>query len=300
MKQISIIALLVISYSSHSKSIAISFDDSPRGDSLFFKANDRTNFLISALKKSGVKQAIFFSNTQHLHKNNRRNRLKSYADSGHLIANHSHSHQSPEKMSINNYLADITKAHDILKDFPKFTPLYRAPFLNYGKSQEYSDKINQHLKELNYKIGYVTIDNADWYMDSLLQKAIKENKYVNIENLKKAYAEIIWDSIKFYDDLAIKVIGRSPAHILLLHENDLAALCIEELIVHIKSKGWKIVSPTEAYQDPLAERLTTTLKNGDGRIAAIAHELNYNGLKRDKYQNKSEVDIKFKTLRIFE
>lgn len=300
MKITLIVLFFLNSYLLYGKSIAISFDDAPRGQTAHLKASDRTYRLLQGLKKSDVDQVIFFASTHNLNKPNRRKRLENYANAGHLIANHSHSHKSPEDLGLKPYLADIKKAHNQLKSYPNFTNYYRAPFLNYGKTYSLYNQIKNELKKLNYKIGYVTVDNGDWYMDSLLQKATENNQKINIGNLKKAYVEMIWDSIEFYDDLAVKVIGRSPAHILLLHENDLAALCIEDLISHIRSKGWNIISPTEAYSDPLAQISPKTLKNGDGKIAAIAQANSYNEPIRDRYQNKDQIDKKFKELNVFE
>jgi len=300
MKAIFAVLLITNSYLSLAKSIAISFDDAPRRETAFLKASDRTHRLLQGLKSSGVDQAIFFSSAHNLKKLNRRSRLETYANAGHLIANHSHSHSAPEDLGLEPYLADIKKAHKQLKTYPNFTRYYRAPFLNYGKTEHLHKEIKSGLKRLGYKVGYVTVDNGDWYMDSLLQKATKNNQKINIVNLKKAYIEMIWDSIAFYDDLAVKVMGRSPAHVLLLHENDLAALCIEDLISHIKSKGWSIISPTEAYSDTLAHIIPNTLENGDGKIAAIANAKGFLGPKRDQYQNKDQIDRKFKELNVFE
>ena len=59
---------------------------------------------------------------------------------------------------------------------------------------------------------------------------------------------------------------------LLLHENDLAALCLDTLIEKIKVKGWKIISPVDAIKDPIYSKRPNTLFNGNGQIAALYHE----------------------------
>jgi len=74
----------------------------------------------------------------------------------------------------------------------------------------------------------------------------------------------------FYDNIAQKTLGRSPKHVLLLHENDMAALFIADLIEHIRLQGWKVISPQEAYEDPIASTIPDVLFNGQGRVAAIA------------------------------
>jgi hypothetical protein len=70
---------------------------------------------------------------------------------------------------------------------------------------------------------------------------------VDLEALKKMYITHIWESIQFYHNIALQNLVLSPKHVLLLHENDLAALLIGDLVKHIRSQGWKIISPTEDY-----------------------------------------------------
>jgi peptidoglycan-N-acetylglucosamine deacetylase len=117
--------------------------------------------------------------------------------------------------------------------------------------------------------AYITIDNYDWHINSAVAKAIKSNTRINHDKLKKFYLEHIWNSIQFYDNIGRHVLGRSPKHVLLLHENDLAALFLGDLIQFLKDKGWKIVSPEEAYADPIAKEIPDVLFNGQGRVGAI-------------------------------
>ena len=106
----------------------------------------------------------------------------------------------------------------------------------------------------------------------------------------------------FYDKIAKKQLGRSPKHVLLLHENDMAALYLGELIQHTRGKGWEIISPQEAYQDSLAKRYNpkTFTFNKQGRVAALAHS---NGaaknLLRHKNENAEYLKMRIKELKIF-
>ena len=64
---------------------------------------------------------------------------------------------------------------------------------------------------------------------------------------------------------------------LLLHENDLASLFITDLVKFIRGKGWTIISPAEAYRDPIATAIPDVLLNNQGRVAALAKENGYSG-----------------------
>jgi peptidoglycan-N-acetylglucosamine deacetylase len=125
---------------------------------------------------------------------------------------------------------------------------------------------------LNLSNGYVTVDNYDWYINGLLSKASRAGKQIDFNTLKEVYLDHIWTSIQFYDSVAKNTIGRSPKHVLLLHENDLSALYLTDLIDLLHQKGWTIISPREAYTDPIATSIPDVLFNGQGRIGALAKE----------------------------
>jgi peptidoglycan-N-acetylglucosamine deacetylase len=127
------------------------------------------------------------------------------------------------------------------------------------------------LRTMNYAQGYVTVDNYDWYLNALANSAKKAGQAIDEAALRDLYVEILVEAIEFYDGIAVKTLNRSPRHVLLLHENDLAVLFIGDLIAALRKRGWTIVTPEVAYADPIAEIEPDTLFLGQGRVAAIAH-----------------------------
>lgn len=249
--------------------IAITIDDAPRKDTKLFSGAERTAKLIENLQAAGVDDVLFFVKTENIDSLSRQ-RLDAYITAGYHLANHTHRHFSVNRVALDTYLADIDQAHEILKTFPNFLPYYRHPFLHHGRPREVRNSVRSHIRMLGYEIGYVTVDNYEWYMDALLQKAIADSKQVDYEKLKSVYVEVLWEGIQFYDKIAREQLGRSPKHVLLLHENDITALFIGDLVRHLRSHGWRIISPQEAYTDPIATTIPDVLFNGQGRVAAIA------------------------------
>ena len=72
---------------------------------------------------------------------------------------------------------------------------------------------------------------------------------------------------------------------LLLHENDAAALFVGDLVEHLRNKGWKIISPQQAYKDPIAKNFPQVLFQKQGRVAAIA---NSKGFPESELRHPSE------------
>ncbi len=252
------------------REIALTFDDAPRPDGVVFTGSERTRELIEALREANVTGAMFFANSDKLDKPAGVVRLRQYTEAGHDIANHSHSHPSANRVTPEVFLADVAEAHQVLSRLPSYVPLFRYPYLHEGRPRERRDAIVQGLKELGLTNGYVTIDNYDWYLEALLGEQRRLGIPFDREAWREVYLSVLLQAIEFYDRLAVETIGRSPRHVLLLHENDLAALFIGDLVAALRDAGWRIIPASRAYEDPIADQQPDTLFLGQGRIAAIA------------------------------
>jgi peptidoglycan-N-acetylglucosamine deacetylase len=266
------IICLFLSYAPlQAQEIAITFDDAPTADGPLFTGEERTKRIIAHLKDHQIKEAAFFVMTGNINQSTQQ-RLHDYTRAGHLLANHSHSHQWIHQLGTENYIKDVMRADSVLNRYKGYVKWFRYPYLDEGRSITKRDSIRTALKSLRLSNGYVTVDNYDWYLNHLLRQAKADGKIVNESRLRDVYVDHIYNSVVFYDEIARKHLGRSPKHVLLLHENDMSALYLGDLIAHLKSKGWTIISPRKAYKDPIASQVPDVLFNGQGRIAAIARE----------------------------
>ena len=262
--------ILIFSCATQAREIALTFDDAPTPDSALMTGAERTQKIITVLQKSKVPDALFFIKADYINPQTAE-RLQQYTNAGFHLANHSFSHQSVNQIGVNGYAEDAYKAHLALKQFSNVLNYHRFPYLHYGKDLAEINQLQSLLDELGYKDGYVTIDNFDWYISSLITKAAEEKKAIDYEKARDFYVNSLYDSIEFYDAIAQKSLKRSPRHVLLLHENDAAALFVGDLIQHLRNKGWKIISPQQAYKDPMAKKFPQVVFHKQGRVAAIAN-----------------------------
>ncbi len=264
--------------------IALTFDDAPTPGIDTMDGEMRTKSLIRQLREAEVPQALFFVTTEHINKVSAE-RLRAYTQAGHWLGNHSHQHISANELSVEAVLEDTRKAKRLLEPFDNVLPLYRFPYLHHGKDAQSREAIGKGLQELGYSLGYVTVDNYDWYINSLYVEAVKAGKTVDMERLGKLYVDTLWEAIQFYDAIANKALGRSPKHVLLLHENDIAAAFVGDLVRHIRANGWKIISPQEAYMDPISQQSGDLDFTKQGRVAALAHKA---GMATEELRHPSE------------
>ena len=282
---------------SSAREIALTFDDAPLADTTLMTGAERTRKLIKVLKDAKVPDALFFVTTSNITEQSK-SRLTQYTQAGFHLANHSHSHSSASKLGVNDYLSDAYKAHLILKDFDNRLPYHRFPYLNYGADNTAIEKLQAGLNELGYKDGYVTVDNFDWAIDSILVKAAEEKKTIDYAKASALYVDTLEQAIEFYDAIARKTLKRSPRHVLLLHENDSAALFLPDLIARLQSKGWRIISPQEAYKDPISKH---KVFHKQGRVAGIAANTGVSEADlRHVSENMEYLEALFKARKVFE
>lgn len=285
-----LVILLTYSANAYTREIALTFDDAPTPDSALMSGVERTQKLIAALQQARVPDALFFVKADYINPQTA-DRLRQYTNAGFHLASHSFSHQSANQLGVNAYAQDAYKAHLALKPFNNVLNYHRFPYLHYGNSLAEINQLQGLLTELGYKDGYVTIDNFDWYISSLISNAAGEKKTINYDRARDFYVRSLYDSIEFYDAIARKSLNRSPRHVLLLHENDAAALFIGDLVSHLRSKGWKIISPQQAYKDPIAKNFPRVAFHKQGRVAAIA---NSKGVPESALRHPSESETYIK------
>lgn len=257
------------------KRIALSFDDVPRRPGAFLTPDQRTQGILSGLAAADVK-AVFFVTTGNLDRPEGKGgeeRIMMYAGAGHLIANHSRAHRRLSQISAEDYLEDVDRASAWLRGRPGYRPWFRFPFLDEGRADKAKrDAVRAGLAARGLANGYVTADGADWNMEALTIAAREAGKDMDMEALRRLFVETMVGAANFYDGLARRTLGRSPAHMLLLHETDLAALFLPALIEALRNDGWEIITPDEAYADPIARALPDVPSAQGTRIEAMAWE----------------------------
>jgi len=267
-----LLLLIFISPLSNSKEIAITFDDSPRIAEGYFSGPDRAKKLIEELKTHEIQKVVFFSNSAKLNPEGIQ-RLQAYSQAGHIIANHTHNHPDFNKMSLEDYAENFLLADSKLSQFKSYKKFFRFPYLREGDNEQKRDGMRDVLNKHGYFNAYITLNNYDWYIENLFQEAIKVGVELDIDRMQTFYINVMIESIEYYDKMAQTHLGRSPKHILLLHEMDISALFVGDLVDELRRKGWKIITLEEAYTDEISQyKSQLVFPYNPGRIGEIARK----------------------------
>jgi hypothetical protein len=195
------------------------------------------------------------------------------------------------KVTLAVYCDDIAKGEAVVSGHPQFKKRFRYPFFKEGDTVEKRDGVRKFLGERGYQHGRATIDASDWAIDDRLTKRVAKVANADLGPYRQFYLDHLWARAQFYDDLAVKALGRRPAHTLLVHHRLLNALFLGDVLDMFKKRGWEPISAEKAYEDPVYQKQPNILPAGESLVWALAKEtgkfesmLRYPG-EDDTYEN---------------
>ena len=277
----SIISLLItvlalnnyILFAQEKPSVCFTFDDGNPKDILDYKYFEWNGLILNQLEDFNL-QTILYVCGRNLDNEEGKKVIESWDNAGHIIANHTYSHlnYNNPKNGFDTYKDDILRCDSLISNYKNYQKYFRAQYLKSGDTREKRDSLNVFLQSINYKNGYVTIDNSDWFIDSRLIKFMEENSDSSIEKYKKYYIEHLIDRAKYYDEIAYKLLGRRVKHTLLLHHNLTSALFLNDLMAAFEKEGWKLIDADDAFTDPVYEMIPDIVPAGESIIWGLARE----------------------------
>jgi len=235
--------------------IAITIDDFPMEDTHIFSFQERMDRLIKTLEQNNCKTVFFLGGQSVKKQKNAPFYLPQLNQHGHFVANHTMTHTHLSSMPLTEFESEIKQTESILRPYTNMRKWFRYPYLDDGDisskggSTKKAASARKILKKLGYVEGFVTINTFDWHINTRLQQAIKQNKKIDYQALKKLYLSLIKEWCAYFINSYKSSFRKEITHTLLLHSNDLNALYLQDIIKMIRECEWNIVSPEMAFKD---------------------------------------------------
>jgi peptidoglycan/xylan/chitin deacetylase (PgdA/CDA1 family) len=199
--------------------------------------------------------------------------LSAWDQAGHMICNHSYSHLNYcGPTSYADFAVDFLKNEKIIAPYPNKSLFFRYPFLKEGDTADKRDRFRALLKEGGYRVGHVTIDASDWYVNQRLADRLAKEPKTAIQPYRDYLIAHLLDRASFYRQLALDVLGRDIRHTLLIHYNALNALVLPDVMAAFETAGWQWIDASLAFQDEVFRSLPKTLPAGESLVWALASE----------------------------
>ncbi|WP_057092373.1 polysaccharide deacetylase family protein [Comamonas thiooxydans] len=279
LRAIASLTVLLFSSSGFAQTLSLTFDDGLNPDRQAH-AQVWNQQIITSLKDSGI-TAMVFPSLIRIGRDRGMGLVMDWAKAGHAVGNHTAAHRSlaSAETTLDEFIADVKKADAALRHIPTWVPMLRFPYLKEGDTEEKRDGIRSWMKSNGYRPAPVSIDASDWYYNQIYSSLLRSGSHDKAVRVKLAYIEHLLDRAAYYEGLAKQVLGRSPAHVMLLHTNEINAAALPDIVSAFRKQGWTFVSATTAFKDPIYSSQPGTLPAGESVVWASAKARGISGLR---------------------
>lgn len=253
--------------------LALTMDDPTLKLDGNFRWQDANPHILKALDSHNVRAALFVCGMR-VDEPDGSKLVSAWDQSGHMICNHSYSHLNycDTRVGYSEFAVDFLKNEKIIAPFHDKASFFRYPFLKEGDTADKRDRFRALLKESGYRVGHVTIDASDWYVDERLFNRLVKYPKASMQPYRDYLIAHLLDRAAFYRQLAIDVLGRDIRHTLLVHYNPLNALYLPDVMAAFEAVGWQWIDASLAFQDEVFRSQPKTLPAGESLVWALAAE----------------------------
>ena len=212
--------------------------------------------------------------------------LEDWIQAGLDLGNHTYSHMHFSQMTLQQFEDDTVRGDVVTKQLlsqaGRSEVYFRHPALDLGRTASDKDAFASFLAEHHYRVAPVSVEDADYKFNDVLDEAIRSGNQQKADTVKRLYLDHVRSTFDFVEDASSKLYGRQIPQILLIHDNLINSLLLDSLLADLQSRGYRFVSLTEALSDP-AYQTGTEASGGLGdcyicwgdRLHKRAQPLNY-------------------------
>ncbi|HEV8397163.1 MAG TPA: polysaccharide deacetylase family protein [Vicinamibacterales bacterium] len=247
--------MLPLSAQGPRRAVAVTIDDLPRGGdgsgsgSSFDAVWAMNEKLLSPFKEDRI-PLTGFVNAHHeltLGADTLRRLLDLWLDAGAELGNHTYSHPDINNVALADYTADVVKGEPILRAAlearGRTLRYFRHPFLHAGPTAEIKSGLQAFLHDQGYRVAPVTLDDSDYMYAALYTRAEYR------ERVRREYVPYMESIVEFFEQRSVEVAGREFPQVLLIHDNQLNADVMPDLLDMFRRRGYRFVTLDEALAD---------------------------------------------------
>jgi peptidoglycan/xylan/chitin deacetylase (PgdA/CDA1 family) len=236
--------------------IAVTIDDLPAQRGELKQIQEITDRLLAEIAELQI-PVVGFVNEGKLYKRDevdeRIGLLRQWLEAGHELGNHTFSHRCDNSMPVEEYEEDIIRGESVLKmlmsEYDRELRYFRHPCLFTGPTEEYRSELNRFLDEHGYTVAPVTIDNSEWLIGAVYERARRDGNGGLADSLAATYVPHIEAVMEHYERMSMEFLGYEPPQIFLMHANELNAEYFDDLIEMLQARGYEFITLDEALKD---------------------------------------------------
>jgi peptidoglycan/xylan/chitin deacetylase (PgdA/CDA1 family) len=180
--------------------------------------------------------------------------LQSWLDAGMSLGNHTYTHQFIQSMTLEQFEDDTIRGdvvtREVMKAAGQEEKYFRHPGLMTGATAQDKKAFDQFLQERGYRVAPVTVDNDDYEFNDVLGTALEKGDAQLASATKDAYLAYMNYAFDYYEGLSRELFHREIPQILLIHDSELTAECLDAILTDLERRGYRFISLDEALKDP--------------------------------------------------
>src|SRR5436305_8815891 len=240
------------------RQIAITIDDLPFGgpDLGLSRIRAENEAILATLRKEGV-TATGFVNEGKLYVpgeiDARAALLDKWLEAGQELGNHTFSHLSLRDTPVPAFEEDLVRGETVTRWLAGRhggkLRYFRHPFLHTGPSLEARQEFERFLAARGYTVAPVTIENSDYIFSRVYNEMKTKGHAAGMRRTAAAYLGFTAAQLDFWEGVAQAVVGRPMRHVLLLHDNEINAGHLGDLLALLRRRRYRFVPLEEALRD---------------------------------------------------
>ncbi len=181
--------------------------------------------------------------------------LKSWIASGLDLGNHSYAHLDFNDLSVDQFEDEIVRGETtivpLMQAAGRKVEFFRFPFNHTGDTEAKHSAITEFLSHRGYRLAPCTIETSDYIFADAYQRMAASHDHSSQARLRREYVAFTAAQIDYFRHMNAEVLGYEPPEIVLLHDNQLNADVMDQILNLYEKRGYKWVSLAEAERDPV-------------------------------------------------
>ena len=179
--------------------------------------------------------------------------LREWIRGGLDLANHSYAHPDFNGLTIAEGEDQIVRGEagflPLMQEVGRSPRFFRFPMNHTGDTKEKHEAWAAFLTQRGFQPATCTIETADWMFNIAYGKMLAHHDKASAARLRKDYLAFAAAQVDYFDRLNKQVLGYDAPQVMLIHDDQLNADVIDQVLAILESRHYRFVTLTEAQSD---------------------------------------------------
>jgi peptidoglycan/xylan/chitin deacetylase (PgdA/CDA1 family) len=179
--------------------------------------------------------------------------LREWTERGFDLGNHSYEHPNFNDLTVQQFEDQIIRGEatfvPLMKAAHRKPEFFRFPYNHTGDTKEKHDAVAAFLAQRGYRLAPCTIETEDWMFNEKYFLMRSRHDEAAAARLRADYLAFTAAQIDYFTALDKQVWGYEAPQIMLIHDNQLNADVIEDLLALFEKRQYRFVTLSQAESD---------------------------------------------------